>query len=218
MFSKLGFLFLFSFLIVTPALAFSPTINSVSIPYEVSVIENINLQSEYLGDLVGDPQMYEFVVASSTQLSLTLAQLETSAPIPFSLIVIKQNENRGGVTEVGRLKSSDISWQSSPDKALGLTLIKSQAFTAELSPGTYRVEVSTPENFGKYDLLVGEKENPVGYFKNLAGIYTTQNFFGKSIFSMFKSSYVYYPLGIILMLALIYAIWRQRNLITHKHA
>ena len=43
------------------------------------------------------------------------------------------------------------------DRVLGMRLLKSQIFSAELTAGVYRVEVSTPDNFGSYLLTVGDK-------------------------------------------------------------
>lgn len=204
------------FLLATPAWAYNPIINVVTLPYEVSVINSdLNLQSEYLGELTGDPHMYEFAIGTSTKLTLALAQEKGKEPSALSLIVVQQNEDKGGVSEIGRL-ASDIIWQDREDKILGLSFSQSQDFVADLRPGVYRVEVSTPDNFGKYALIVGEDVVVEDYFKTLSQIYTFQKFFGGSIFSMLKSSYVHYPLGIILLLIIFYLTWRKRNVITNK--
>jgi hypothetical protein len=76
--------------------------------------------------------------------------------------------------------------------------------------------VSTPENYGKYALVVGDTVSEKGFFSKIADIYTFQTFFGGSVFSMFKSSYIYHPLGIIIILVLFYITWRKKEFITRK--
>lgn len=195
----------------TFALAYNPVINDITVPYEITTVSDLNTQTEHFGELKGDPHMYEFAVGETTELKMSIIQLDSSTVIPFSLIVVKQNENKGGVSEIGRLLGSKIEWQKVEDSVLGLNFNKSQTFTAELKPGIYRAEVSTPENYGKYALVVGENSVREGYFSTLADIYTFQKFFNESIFFIIKSSYVYYPLGIILLLLTFYYTWRSRN-------
>lgn len=204
----LFFIFLISPIIT---LAYNPIINDVSVPYEVKTIADINIKTEYLGDLKGDPHMYEFAVGEKTKLKMVLMQENSDTIIPFSLILVKQNEDRGGVSEMGRLNGKNDDWQVVEDKILGLDFYQSTIFETELSTGIYRVEVSTPENFGKYALVMGEKVEKQGYFSKLIDIYAFQTFFGGSIFSTFKSTYVYYPFGTILILIAFYFTWKKRN-------
>jgi hypothetical protein len=55
---------------------------------------------------------------------------------------------------------------------------------------------------------VGTKQAEVGYFEQLGYIRQTQVYFGYGFFSMLKSAFVYYPLGIILLLLGIFQTWR----------
>lgn len=200
-------------------LAYNPTLNTTKIPYEVQEIDsNIKQQAEYLGDLAGDPHMYEFSIGAKTNLVLKVSQLNADTPIQFGLIAIKENNNNSGVTEVGRLKAKDIVWDKTRDSTLGLSLLGSQTLEAEIGPGTYRIEVSTPDNFGQYMLVVGDEEVDPGYFNTLSDIRLIQKAFGKSPFSMFVSSYVYYPIGIMVIGCLMYMTWRKRDLISKKNA
>lgn len=206
------FLLLAVFFTPSFLLAYKPTINTTKLPFElVNIDNNVETQSEYLGELTGYPQMYEFVLAEEATLTLELAQLPSDNQVQFSLITVKENAKNGGVTEVGRLQAKDISWTLVKDRVLGMRLLKSQIFSAELTAGVYRVEVSTPDNFGSYLLTVGDKPFNPGYFNTLSDIRTIQNFFKLSLWSMFKSSYVYYPLGIIILLMLYFVTWRNRE-------
>lgn len=199
------------FVVPALSLAYEPMLNTTTIPYEPQVIDSaINNQTQHLGLLVGDPHMYEFTIGVDTTLTLRVSQLAGDTPIPFSLIAVRENTQNAGVVEVGRLRAKDITWEEERDGALGLTLAHSPAFEAEIGPGVYRVEVSTPENLGAYMLTVGSIPTPTGYFETLADVRTIQKFFGVSIFGMLLSSYVLYPLGILVLLALFYYTWRNR--------
>ncbi|MBP9836321.1 MAG: hypothetical protein KBC78_00610 [Candidatus Pacebacteria bacterium] len=205
---------IFSFVILTlPALtlAYNPLLNEVTVPYEVKTISEINVQTEHLGELKGEPHMYEFAVGEATNLKMALMQLDSDTIVPLSLIVVRQNEDRGGVSEVGRLNGSNTDWQVVEDSVLGLAFNKSEVFVAELKTGIYRVEVSTPENYGKYVLVIGDQSVNKGYLATLSDIYTFQTFFNGSTFSMLGSSYVYYPIGITITILAFYFTWRQRN-------
>ena len=202
------FIFISPFTFVS---AYNPVLNEVSVPYEVKTIGDLNTQTEHLGELKGDPHMYEFAVGEATELNISLLQIDSGTLVPFSLIVVKQNEDKGGVSEIGRFLGSKVEWQSVEDSVLGLNFSKSQVFTAELKPGIYRAEVSTPENYGKYALVVGKNSVREGYFATLADIYAFQKFFSDSAFYIIKSSYVYYPLGILAVFVAFYYTWRSRN-------
>jgi len=206
------------FLLPLSSSAFAPSLNSTTIPYEPQIIDsNINRQAEYLGLLAGDPHMYEFTIGETATLLLQVVQLSAGTPIPFSLIAVRENTQNAGVVEVGRLRANDISWENSRDSKLGLTFAYSPTFEAEIGPGVYRVEVSTPENAGAYMLVIGSEEVSVGYFQTLADVRMIQKFFGASIFRMLLSSYILYPLGIVVLSLLFYFTWRNRLRI-QKHA
>lgn len=215
----LFFLLLISLFSTTNASAYNPHINNTVIPYGIYLLDSdIETRSEYLGALIGDPQMYEFTITATATLKLRLAQLETETPIPFSLITVRKDDKNDGVSEVGRLLAKDIVEDLVTDKVLGLTLLTSQIYEAKIGPGIYRVEVSTPENFGRYMLMVGDNPKEVGYFKTVSDVRTIQSFFEKPIFTLLKSSSVYYPLGIISLLGLFFVTWKKRNFIKNKDA
>jgi len=214
-FLKFGFAFALIFIHAGNLSAYNPIINEVEIPYEVSVIrDGIEQRKEYLGELNGDPHMYEFALASGTTLTLFLQQKEEKTEtIPLSLIVVKQNEDGGGVTEVGRLYKDNILWEPVNDKTLGIRFLQSNAFTTDIGPGIYRIEVSSPDNYGKYVLVIGEEGSNVGYFKKISVIHTYHTFFGGSIFSMIRSHYVLYTLVVIFILIFGYRVWSKRRLL-----
>lgn len=198
-------------------LAYGPLKHETARPYDEQVIDgDYRYRSEYLGELKGDPQMFEFSTGHEDKLEIKLLQKPGDDQVPFSLIVVRQNEERG-VTEIGRLRSQEIVWEEFSDPTLGVTLISSNTFTADIKPGIYRIEVSTPENSGKYMMVVGSRDRELGYFATLSGVRAIQSFFDYSFFAIFASSLVFYPLGSIILLVLIYLTWRYRSRLI-KHA
>lgn len=210
---------LFAFLcllVASDVAAFNPIMAEPPRPYEIIAIEgDPYVQREYLGNLADFPDMYEVSSDVAFTLNVKLQQLAGKDPVPFALIIIRQNDADGGVTEVARFNQEVTTWKTVSHSALGLNLLESDLLQKEVAPGTYRIEVSTPENKGDYLLVIGDEPVSSGYFKTLGDIRETQDHFGYTIFHMFFSSYVYYPLGIILVLFGIFKTWQFRQKITH---
>jgi hypothetical protein len=181
-------------LLFVPAfsLAYNPTLNTTTIPYEVMTISGqVGERAEYLGELTGYPQMYEFTIGKEEELTLTIVQKDTEVPLKLSLIAVKENTHNAGVSEVGRLGYSEVAWNKRRDSTLAITLLEAQEFVRPLTAGTYRVEVSTPDNFGKYMLVVGKETVDSGYFKLLGDVRTIQSFFGMPFLAIILSSAFY---------------------------
>ena len=198
--------------------AYEFAITEVDRPYDLVVVnQGDDVGHAYLGELEDYPIMYEVDVDEPITFNAQVRQRHSQAvdPIPFSLIVIRQNDNGGGVTEVVRLNPSKDDWTTIKDSVFGMTFWESEKLSAEVEPGTYRIEISTPENQGRYMLMIGDSDQSSGYFETLGNVRTTQKFFGLSFLKMLTSSYVYYPIGIFLVLFLIHRTWKYRNSIAH---
>lgn len=212
------FLLLGTFLLPVFAVAFSPIVSKVEQPYEIITVDfEPNASAYYLGELENYPVMYEVTSEESFVLSASLFQLKNNdEPIDFSLIAVRKNDRGGGVSEVKRQRFDSSTWVVEKDSKTGLTFWKSEEFINEVEAGTYRIEISTTKNQGKYLLKFGPGEDDEGYFSSLAGVRRTHQFFGYSVVTMFTSSLVYYPLGILFVLFSIERTWRYRKLIAKK--
>ncbi len=195
----------------------SPLINDPISPYEILDIDaRIEEEQIYLGELVGEPHSFEFSLGEEKTFVATLMQLDEEAEtIPLSLILVRVNDNNRGVKEVGRVKGADMSWVKITDSGLGIKFKSSEPISYKISTGTYRVEISTPNNLGKYLIRIGETPREVGYFARLDDIRLVQRFFGFSFFHLFLSAYFYYPLGIMVILVLFWFTWRYHQKIRH---
>lgn len=198
--------------------AFSPTITEIEQPYEIITVDYTAIgPTHYLGELENYPVMYEVTSEEPFVLSASVRQIKSSSePISFSLIAIRKNDRGGGVSEVGRQNFDAAKWTIEKDNKIGLTFWQSELFASEVSAGTYRIEISTPNNQGKYLLAFGAGDETKDYFTTLAGVSRTQQFFGYSFLKLLNSSLVYYPLGILFFLFIIERTWRYRRLILKR--
>jgi hypothetical protein len=214
---SLGLFFLFFVAAVGVAQAFEVIETTVVRPYDVVEIVPVeDSQVVHMGKLEGFPVMYEFSVDDPEELSLQLRTLASKAPGGvFSLMIVRVNDDGSGVSEIARQTPIDNAWVSRKDSAFGLTFLEGEVLKLAYEPGTYRVEVSTPVNEGAYLLAVGGSTGNAGYFSMLGNIYAVQKHFGYSVVRMIGSSYVYYPLGILLLLFALQRTWMLRNRIAH---
>ena len=191
---------------------FVPEVQFATVPLELPEGE-LNV----LGTLENFPIMYETRLESERDLQVQLSQRFSQQPRQFSVIVVRVLENNRGVQEIARINPQSDEWTPMKDSALGFTLIQSPTVTESLTPGTYRIEVSTPDNVGPYMVSFGSSDESRGYFGMLADAYTMQQHFDYSIFRMLLSSTIYYPLGIVLLLYGLRQTWKYRSMISNNH-
>ena len=170
----------------------------------VATIDGVSLQQEVYGELKGYPHTFEFVVKESEQLSVEVA-VPKKTEYKKSLIVIK--EERRGVSEVGRVSYDADNWQKDFDWRIGRKFLTQGTLDAELGEGVYRIEVSSPENLGKYKLKIGTKRQ-WGYFGNFAHAWTGARFFGSTVFSVLRAPIV---LGTLLVVVGLWYWMRQHK-------
>ncbi|MCD5381082.1 MAG: hypothetical protein LR008_00730 [Candidatus Pacebacteria bacterium] len=206
-------------LIIAPEVsAYSLSITDIDQPYEIVTIEGSLEEGEsFLGELNSFPVMYEVIAEENIDLDVQIRQRYNNSdePYGFSLILIRQNERDSGVTEVSRLRPKPDDWTVAKDSAAGMTFWESDLLSQTIEPGVYRIEISTSDNTGQYMLTFGNQERNSGYFQTIRDAHTTQKFFDYSFFRILTSSYVYYTLGILLLLVAIYRTWKYRNSIVH---
>jgi len=194
---------------VTPAIAYDLFISEPSEPYEVVPIEgDIEHRQIHLGSLEDYPIMYEVYINEPTTLTASLRQPVRGSlpPYKLGLMVVKKNHDDGGVTDVLRFNPSVEEWAKVKDESIGLTFWDSQEITYKLEVGEYFIEVSSPNNAGKYILKMGDYSQQIGYFEELNRARSIQKFMGYSIFRMMVLPMVYYPVGIIFILFFIFKI------------
>lgn len=208
---KLSKLLFFTMLFLSGAsvsYAFSPVIQTPEQPYQAIEIDALETSHWWLGSLDGFPDLYEFTISEPTSLTLQLSQVGVGETVPFQLLVVRQNDTNGGVTEVLRQTIPIEEWQSTSMLALGVSLANMPVLTESLEPGTYRVEVSAPNNDGAYMLYAGSTLVS-SWFISLSDLFIVHSHFETSLFRIFLSVYTLLPLFIVLSAGIWY--WRRKT-------
>lgn len=182
-------------------------------PYETLVITTPPQEARaYLGELKDYPDMYEITSTEPFTLQATIRQpLTTDAPVPFSLILVRQDDRGGGVSEVARLRHADGAWNQVADRLVAFTYLESETVSVPVEAGTYRIEISTPENLGRYWLHIGAEAYSEGYFATLGHIWAVQRHFAVGWWRFLWSSHVFYPVGSLVLVLGMWLTWRFRR-------
>ncbi len=198
--------------LATTVSAYNPILVEPEQPYDVFLVtDDPYITREYLGSLEDYPEMYEFTTDVAIDLTLRIRQRAKDTAAPYGLIVVRQNDDNGGVSEVGRFNQPLEEWTKESHAAFGMTFLESKPYVVSVKPGTYRIEVSTPDNKGAYMLVLGEEPAPAGYFSTIADAYVVQRHFGYWPFHIIFSSYMYYSIGILLVMYGIYRTYQYKK-------
>jgi hypothetical protein len=177
---------------------------------DIHVIEDYNLSQAFYGELDNFPHTFEIRATEPFTLFTKILQPDIeSSDGNVSGIIIKLPAERGRVEEVARL-SEKGTWPTEYEIFGGDSYRTGPSFERELGPGTYRIEVSTPDNIEKYVLVVGKREElTIGYFELVGRIAEVKAFFGKSKLRVVESVYVYVP--ILLVASVVGYLWYRRR-------
>ncbi len=194
--------------------AFIPEVIEQSSLHDITRIEEPEQARVFYGVLNDFPHTYEIRATEKFHFfaEMWVPEISTAENV-VSVIVIREVGEKGRVKEVSRILAKDATWGSFYEPILGDRYRKGGVFETDLDPGVYRIEVSTPNNLEPYALVIGTKDSlfPVGYFNMLGRIADVKIFFGKSTLSVVQSRYVYIPLLVLGLLAVVYWIIRRRT-------
>jgi hypothetical protein len=208
-------------LLPTFSFAYGVTPHDVKVPYDiVSVPGTVDEQQFIVGTLKDYPQMVEVKSDKEFTLRAELRALPGATTTPDLAGIIVQVLDRRGVAEVARLNAGDATWKQSRERVSGLAYLAGPVYDGRVPAGTYHIEVSAPENIGKYILVLGTVPTNSSYGDTWAAVSRLYSFYGASKIGMIRSPLVYYPLGIVLLLGGFgYTIYRTRGRVPFfKHA
>jgi hypothetical protein len=200
--------------VASVARAYDVSVETVPEQYEVIQLSgDPEHKQTILGELSNAPEMYEVKSDHDFTLTVEIRAVPGDLARPqFSGIIVRQKEQLG-VEEVARMKAIDAAWTSISDGTTGLVYQAGPFFSEKVKAGTYHIEVSTPDNSGKYMLVVGNTDESAGYIDTLHAIGVVYDFYGLGTFAMYHSPYIYYPVGIVVVILLIIGTWywQRRN-------
>lgn len=161
------------------------------------------------GELLGYPDTYQFRLAATTTVTVAIWDVDHTVDTSLLSGIVVYDEGQRGVREITRLSAAEADWEMYTDARTTMRYRTGPIYTGDLSPGIYRVEISTPDNEGRYRMLFSaEDSTQSGYFATLRDIRATQVFHGYAWWYMLRTAHVYIPIGIILFGVGIYATWR----------
>lgn len=131
------------------------------------------VDATYLGDLTGWPHTFSFTVATTSVVSYEVATVPNEPPV--SLLLVR--EETRGVSEVARLTGTAATWDVHRANRYGVRVAQSETVSATLAPGSYKLEVSSPNNHGRYVLQVGEGDQS-GFLATLIDTFRVHAFMG----------------------------------------
>lgn len=164
-------------------------------------------ERNYLGDLEGIPDLYVIRSEVAFDLTVALKQKATDTPLPFSLIIVRDRGNNGGVEEIVRQNIAANEWQTDYNVALGIPFLVAPTLTESVEAGTYWIEVSTPTNGGNYMLVVGDESVQSNPFRSFIAVFLTQSHFDILFLFRLLSPYVFIPFAFLLA----FVIWFRRQ-------
>jgi len=157
---------------------------------DVPVLTTVAGETIY-GTLAGFPHTFTFTTTEETPFSMQVSMSGKAEINDVSLILVKQEKR--GVSEVGRLEGKKAEWVDAYNITRAITFAEGPKLEYVLEPGTYKFEVSSPENSRGYRLVIGEGDSSV--FKELS---MARDVFDVSTFSIVLSPYVFVFLFFVL--------------------
>jgi len=206
---------MFGFIGFFPGWAFGYQVitNLPGVPYEVIPIESdFSVAHWYIGTLTQFPIMYEFYLSEPTVILLSLRVPDSVlvSTLRPTLLIVRDKDTKG-VEEVARLVFDESSWTVATDELSRLPYAAAPPLSLDLPPGTYRVEVSAPNNEGKYMLVIGQTLSAPDWGQAIAAVRMLYDFYEISPWWMIRSPLVYYPTGIVMLVGLLFLTWWHRR-------
>jgi len=165
--------------------------------------------ADLFGKLTGFPHTFEFEVGETLPLNVHIfAHDAEGQKNDVSVLVVKKE--RRGVTEIGRTKVNDASWNRVKDAVLVESFKEGGSLQSNLEPGSYILEVSAPNNDARYRLTVGDHGR--GYFEGVQALFKVKALFGSPWWTVLGSPLIYVPLLAAMLSAAAFFFYKRRRI------
>lgn len=166
-------------------------------------IEDPTLEQYFYGTLNNFPHTYVITEdeAFTLHVEILVPEMEGSKN-EVNGIVVKKEGRQGRVVEVARMLAKEASWEAFREPWGGDEYRRGEMYSATVEPGTYLIEVSTPNNDSPYTLVVGTRKerDAVSYFEMIERIRDVKSFYGQSSLMVIESPYVFGPIVTVIFL------------------
>jgi hypothetical protein len=150
-------------------------------------VKNPDISQAYYAELKGVPDQY--IVDSKDSLLLYVQLVVPDIPnIKKDYVFDIFARTDSADFPLGQLRGDQAKWTEFFDPFGGDNYFQGPEFESPVPPGSYRVAVSSPDNAGKYLMVVGRKESfPLGEIVRTVGVLPglKRNYFGKPAASAF---------------------------------
>lgn len=174
---------------------------------DVQMITDPSQPQEYFGALSGFPQTFEFSVGDAQPFSATVYVYSRSDAAPKAVLLLTKKERRG-VSEIGRTKGKAETWGNEEDRWLALPFRNGGKLQADLPTGTYRMEVSSPDNDAFYRVVINDYGGG-WYGTRLHTLFSVYHLYSIPFYRVILSPLVYLPL--LLCAAACAFLWYRRK-------
>jgi hypothetical protein len=191
------FCILFAFFLPLYATAYESPIAVPESQRTVFELGDPDSAHEYFGTLDDFPHTYTFIVPTAGEHTIRISVPDIPEQKQDVSVILVESKKRG-VTEVGRTSPKDASWESKRSVLYAESFKEGGTLTTLLNPGQYILEVSAPNNDGKYRLLWGDGSTERSYFGNVRALFEVKRFLQHSYMSVFLSPLIFIPALLIL--------------------
>lgn len=208
------YLSLLVLMVLLPQLAFA-YMSPISNPHDGTVvlpIQDASRAQQFFGKLAGFPHTYEFSITKSMHFSASI-EVPNYKQQKHDVALILIKEEKHGVSEVARTLAKDQSFAPQYDAVLATTFLSGGTINSELGPGTYRLEVSSPDDDALYKLTFGAQQIHWNYADALQYLFEVNGFLGHSFFHLFLSVLIYVPIALIVLSFFAFSVYKKRDTI-----
>lgn len=182
---------------------------------DFTLIQNPEVSQAFYGELNGQPHYYQIQAGGSIHLYVGILVPDVEdIDQDVSVEISKDGEF------YRLLDGRNFAWQAFYEEFGGDDYFEGPEMTAEAEAGIYVLKVLSPDNYGKYVLAVGEREEfPINEMMNtLINLPRLKKFFGKSPWQAFTAPIVFrfmvLPLLALIVLLFVIFFWvrhRRKN-------
>lgn len=158
--------------LLTPVVAAAVTFVEQPDPFTLTYWEEEDVIGTQYGELTGFAHTFVFYNQATSTFSVAAAT-QPAAP-DMSLLLVHELER--GVTEVDRQTAGTVE-RDLRNGRYGINLLFTPTLEMTLKPGFYRLEVSNPDNTGRYQLIIGETQT-TGYWQTVKDTFAVHAFYG----------------------------------------
>lgn len=170
---------------------------------EVLKLSNPEVSQEFFGKLEGFPHTFEFTIAEKLPFKAVVSVPDESTQKNDISIILVKNQRRG-VAEIERTRINDQSWDVVYNSMLAESFKNGGFLEGSLEPGTYKLEVSSPDNEGIFHLVWGTTEVKRGYFAKLRVLFEVKRILEHSQFGALLSPLMYLPLLAVCIVSFVF--------------